>query len=98
MTASKKTLRTCLNGHTYYKSSNCMTCPTCEKEIKPKSGFLSLISAPARRALEEKDIKTLKKLSSYSETELLSLHGFGKSSILKLKKVLTDNGLSFRQS
>ena len=97
MTTSKKTPRTCINGHKYYKSSDCPTCPICEKELKPKDGFLSLISAPARRALEGKGIKTLKELSKYSESELLSLHGFGQSSIPKLKKALADNGLTFRQ-
>lgn len=59
MSTQKGTLRTCKNGHNYYKSSDCPTCPVCEKEKKPKDGFLSLLSAPARRALENNGITTL---------------------------------------
>ena len=51
-----KTLRTCKNGHQYYKSSDCFTCPVCEAQRKSNDGFLSLLSAPARRALEAKSV------------------------------------------
>lgn len=94
--AREKSKRTCKNGHSYYKSSACPVCPVCEKLRKPKAGFLVLIGAPARRALESKGINTLKKLSSYREEELLSLHGFGKSSLPKLKAALKKEGLSFK--
>jgi hypothetical protein len=89
-------LRTCKNGHQFYKSSDCPTCPICEQERKPASGFLSLISAPARRALENEGITGLEKLSTYSETEILRLHGMGPSTIPKLRKALEGEGLSFR--
>jgi len=56
MTSSNKSLRTCAKGHKYYKSSDCPTCPICEKELKPATGFLSILSAPARRALENNGI------------------------------------------
>ena len=95
MVALKKELRTCTKGHKYYKSSDCPTCPICEEERKPKDGFLSLLSAPARRALENAGIKTLKQLSAYSEKELLQLHGFGKSSLPVLQSALKEKGLSF---
>lgn len=98
MVTSKKTLRTCRNGHKYYKTSDCPTCPTCEKDLKQKEVFLSLVPAPARRALESQGIKTLIELSKYSEAELLSLHGFGPNSIPKLKKALANYGLSFQQA
>lgn len=51
MATTRKTLRTCKNGHRYYKSSDCPVCPVCEEEKRPEEGFLSLVSAPARRAL-----------------------------------------------
>ncbi len=63
---------------------------------KDKSGFLFLIPAPARRALENAKITSLKKLSLHSEEEILKLHGMGKSSIPKLKDVLAASGLAFR--
>jgi len=59
MAPSKKSLRVCPNGHEYYKSSDCPTCPICEAERKPKQGFMALIPAPARRALEGEGINSL---------------------------------------
>ena len=89
-------LKTCAKGHPFKKSSNCPVCPICEKERKPSSGFLSKLSAPARRALENKSILNLKKLSSFSESEILALHGMGPSSIPILKNELGQQGLTFK--
>lgn len=95
----QKTLRICERGHRFYKSSDCATCPTCEKEKKPQEGFLSLLSSPARRALVEYlGIDTLDKLSNYSEKEILKLHGMGKASMPILRKALAEKGLSFKES
>ena len=87
----------CSKGHKFYKSSDCPTCPICEKERKPNVGFLSFISAPARRALERERIDTLSKLSKHSEQEILQLHGIGPGSIPTLRNALKENGLSFRK-
>jgi len=94
-TALKKTLRTCKSGHQYYKSSDCPTCPACEAAKKPKDGFLSLLYAPARRALENAGIKTLKELSTYSANDILKLHGIGKTIIPILERELKNAGLRF---
>jgi uncharacterized protein YdhG (YjbR/CyaY superfamily) len=94
--AKAKAWRMCSKGHQYYKTSDCPTCPICEKERKPKAGFLSELVAPARRSLENQGIKTLKQLSRYSEEEILSFHGIGKSSLPKLRSALKTAGLSFR--
>ena len=96
MATSEKHLRICNKGHKYYKSSDCPTCPTCEKERKPSSGFLSLLSAPARRALENNGITSLNELSKLSEKEILEFHGMGPASLPKLRSALKENGLSFR--
>ena len=93
---SFKMHKTCSKGHTFNKSSDCPTCPICEAERKPKDNFLSLFAAPARRALENNGIKTIEKLSSFTEKEVLAFHGMGKSSIPKLQKLLNENGLSFK--
>ncbi|MCG3168121.1 MAG: hypothetical protein POELPBGB_03921 [Bacteroidia bacterium] len=95
--ATKGTLKTCKKGHQFYKSSDCPTCPICEEERKPKDSFLALIGAPARRALERESIKTIDDLAKYSEKEILSLHGMGKSTIPKLQKILSENGLAFKK-
>lgn len=64
------------------------------KEL-PNENFLSLLSAPARRALENNGITTLEQLSKYSKKEVLKFHGMGKSSIPKLEKLLSDRNMSF---
>ncbi len=94
--ATSKILKTCLHGHKFYKSSNCMVCPICEEYRKPKNNFLSFIGAPARRALESNGITTLEQLSTYSEKEVLSFHGMGKSTLPKLQMLMSNHGLSFR--
>jgi hypothetical protein len=98
MRPAVKKLKTCSNGHQYYKSSDCPVCPICEKQHKPEGGFLSVVSAPASRALENKGISTLKQLSKYNEDEILSSHGMGPGSIPKLISELEKAGLSFQKN
>ena len=97
MPTTKKTLKTCSKGHKFYKSSDCPTCPVRERDNKPESGFLTLLGASARRALEREAVTTLKKLSGFSEAEILALHGMGPGSIPKLRSALKAKGLSFRK-
>ncbi len=92
------TRKTCAKGHVYFKSSDCPTCPKCEAERRPKTGFLSLVAAPARRALEREGITTLAELSRYSEAGLLQLHGMGPSTLPKLRRALEERGLKFRNA
>ena len=93
MTTSGKSLWVCDKGHKYYKNSDC---PTCEAERKPESGFLSLLSAPARRALENNGITSLQELSNYTEKEILKFHGMGPASLPKLRDALREEVLSFK--
>lgn len=93
----KQTIKTCDKGHQFYKSSDCPTCPTCEKEHKPTSGFLASLSAPARRALENKGISTLQQLANFTEKEILQFHGMGPGSLPKLRVALQAERLSFKQ-
>ncbi|MBY0148217.1 RNA polymerase alpha subunit C-terminal domain-containing protein [Neobacillus niacini] len=96
MQASDKNLKICKKGHKFYKSSDCPSCPTCESERKPESGFLTVLSAPARRALEHNGVTSLQKLSTCSEKEILKFHGMGPASLPKLRLALEEEGLSFR--
>jgi DNA-directed RNA polymerase alpha subunit len=98
MAASKKNRRICSKGHKYYKSSDCPVCPVCENEKQPADGFLSTLSAPARRALENNGIHTLEKLSAFTEKDLLAFHGMGPGSIPKLKTALASKKLSFKKT
>jgi len=89
-------LKTCANGHSFYKTSDCPTCPICEAARKPLEGFQSILSAPARRALEQAGINSLEALSHFTEKEILQLHGMGPSSLPKLKAALKKEGLTFK--
>lgn len=90
-------LKKCAEGHSFHKTSDCPVCPVCENQKKINIDFLKILAAPARRALENNGVDTVVKLASMSESELLSLHGFGQSSLPKLKKFLEVQGLTFRQ-
>jgi predicted RecB family nuclease len=92
---TEKSLRTCTKGHHYYKSSDCPTCPICEAERKPDDGFLALLSAPARRALENAGITTLSELAKQSEKDILNIHGIGKTTIPKLREALKAQKMCF---
>lgn len=69
-----------------------------KKSVTSGEDFLSTLAAPARRALENQKIKTLKQLSSFTEAEILGLHGVGKSSLPKLRMALQVKGLSFKKN
>lgn len=88
--------RICEAGHRFVKTSDCPTCPQCEAARKPDSGFLHVLSAPARRALERAQIQSLAELSQWSEAEIVKLHGLGPSSLPKLRKALEDAGLGWK--
>ncbi|MGZ3750637.1 MAG: RNA polymerase alpha subunit C-terminal domain-containing protein [Mucilaginibacter sp.] len=96
--ATQKTLRTCDNGHQYYKSSDCPVCPVCENERKADESPFGTLGAPARRALENNGISNLKQLSAYSEKQILKLHGMGPGSMPKLRGLLEEQGLSFKSA
>lgn len=92
----KGILKICAKGHRFYKSSDCPTCPVCEALRRPDKGFLARLSAPARRALENAGITTLKQLAKKSQADILKLHGMGPASLPVLKKELKKLGLTFR--
>ncbi len=66
------------------------------QQDEPVSGFDAGLSAPARRALQNNGIKTLQQLSRHTETEILQLHGIGKTAIPIFQKALKEKGLSFK--
>jgi len=92
----KRIKKICKQGHVFYKSSDCPTCPICANQNKVSDGFMRDLSAPAQRALISKKITSLQILATHSQTEILQLHGIGKSSIPKLKNALEKQKLSFR--
>jgi hypothetical protein len=98
MTKANGAAKVCRNGHKFYKTSDCPACPVCEARKKPKGGFVAELGAPARRALEREGITTVAKLSQYTESEILKLHGVGPSSLPKLRKALASEGKAFQRN
>jgi len=89
-------LKTCPKGHQFNKTGDCPVCPECENERKPRIGWQSRLSAPARRALENQGITDLSILAQYSERDILKLHGIGPTAIPVLKESLLEEGLNFK--
>lgn len=58
----------------------------------------ALVSAPARRALENAGITTPEQLASWTKEELLKLHGIGKTAIPALEDYLKSHHLQFKVS
>lgn len=54
------------------------------------------IGAPARRALAAIDVTTLTQVATWTEAELLALHGVGPNAIRILRKALQAGGAEFR--
>lgn len=98
LVSSQKNLKVCQQGHQFTKSSDCPVCPICAAAQKPDSGFLSLLGAPARRALERIGVTTLELLSKHIVDDILQLHGMGPASIPTLSQALAEKGLSFNQA
>jgi hypothetical protein len=94
---SIKNKKTCPNGHVFFKSSDCPVCPVCEQQRKPANGWMSVLSAPARRALENSGVATVLQLSKFNEKEILQLHGMGPGSIPKLRQALKKAGLLLKK-
>jgi DNA-directed RNA polymerase alpha subunit len=94
---SNATKEICPKGHTIIKSSDWPVCPVCEQLKKLDEGFLSELSAPARRALLAAGIRTLSQLASNSESDILRLHGMGPASLPKLRMALAAVGLRFKK-
>lgn len=94
---SKGSVKVCRKGHRYVKSSDCPTCPICEAMRKPETGLLKMLSAPARRALENHAVFDVQQLAAYTQQEVLGWHGMGPSSLPKLKAALEKEGMGFRE-
>lgn len=59
-------------------------------------GDLPPIGRPARAALAIAGVTRLEQLTSWSERDLLALHGVGPKAVRILREALGERGLSFR--
>jgi hypothetical protein len=87
--------KTCVNGHTFEKTTDCPVCPTCEHS-RTASGPFPKIGAPATRALENADVWGLEELANWTERDLLTLHGMGPRAVGILREHLAAAGLAFK--
>lgn len=56
------------------------------------------LAQPALRALSGAGITNLEQLAAFSEKEISRLHGIGPNALEKLRRALTEAGLSFAGS
>ena len=70
---------------------------TSVKKPQNPDDFLSMLAAPARRALEREGITTVRKLAQWTERDIRGLHGMGPSTIPKLRAALKQAGLKFKE-
>lgn len=93
-------IKACPKGHTFQKTSDCPICPICWSSFykdKLRGEFPKKLGAPALRALLNEKITNLKKLSKYTEKEVLALHGMGPASIPVLKAAMKVKGVEFKK-
>ncbi len=87
--------KTCAKGHTFEKTSDCPSCPACERG-RPPTGAFPKIGAPATRALERAGVRSLDELADWSERDVLALHGMGPRALAILRERLADEGRAFK--
>ncbi len=58
-------------------------------------GLLDLLAGPARRALQQLELKRLEDLSKYTLPELEALHGIGPSAMKIIVQEMQKNGIQF---
>ena len=68
-----------------------------KQQDEPVTDTFTGLSAPARRALQNNGIKTLRDLAQHTEAEILSFHGIGKTAIPVLQKALKEKRLKFKK-
>jgi DNA repair protein RadC len=64
---------------------------------KPQNNLPEGLAQPALRALLASGITSLEKLATFSEAEIMHLHGIGPTAMGKLKAALLANGLFFQE-
>ncbi|MEI5583812.1 MULTISPECIES: hypothetical protein [unclassified Agromyces] len=65
-------------------------------DVRPVGDLPNELGRTAPRALQAAGIDSLARVSSYSEQELLAIHGVGPKAIRILAEALAEKGLTFR--
>jgi hypothetical protein len=64
---------------------------------EPENDLPEILSNPARQALIHAGYLTLKQVATMTEKELLALHGVGPKTIVILRPIFAERGLSFAE-
>ena len=59
--------------------------------------LLRKLASPARRALENTEVKTIEALAQMSEEEIMELHGIGRNAVKTIKAFMDEHGFSFKK-
>ncbi len=78
------------------KSTDCPTCPTCERIKAMQDIVVPGLSAPAMRALKGAGVRSIKDLARHTRADIMKLHGMGPASLPKMQAALKAAGLSFK--
>ena len=62
-----------------------------------RDAFVPGLSAPALRALETAGIRSMRDLESWTERDLVKLHGMGPKGVRMLREALAASGRTFRK-
>ena len=57
---------------------------------------LPKLTAPTLRALKSAGIENLYDISTFSEKEIIALHGIGKNAFDTLQRAMAESGIKFR--
>lgn len=57
---------------------------------------MTIFSKPAQRAFQNAGITSLNELKNFTEKEIKMLHGLGPATLRPLKKLMEENGITFR--
>lgn len=92
------TISICSKSHEFTKTIHQPVCPICWAEYYEQENKIPFsVGAPALRVLLHNKIFTLEQLTSYSEKEILSMHGVGPKAMKIIKSELGKYGMSFRK-
>ena len=86
------------------KSQSASQCPVTRGEVDldyyasvDKNWCALGLPSPARRALINDELFTIKQLAKRTHSHIANLHGMGPKSVRILEAALKDNGLSFKK-
>ena len=76
--------------------TKCDSAKVAEFDYSALAPQFRVLSKPAQRALINAGLTTLSRVAAKTEKQILELHGFGPSSLPRVRKALAERGLRFK--